>query len=119
MPKINSSFTARIRNPGSDRLIDYLARRFTYHTREGWEGLLALGRLELEGAAARGDETLREAQTLRFAVVDYDEPDVPLDFRILERGPDLCFVHKPAGMPVHRTGKIFFQTLAKIGRAHV
>ena len=51
---------------------------------------------------------------LRFAVVDYDEPEVPLDFRILERGQDLAFVHKPAGMPVHRTGKIFFQTLANL-----
>ncbi len=114
MPKINSSFTAVIRNPGPDRLLAYLTRRFTYHTAEEWAGLIALGRLELEGAAARGDEALREGMSLRFAVVDYEEPDVPLDFRVLERGTDLCFVHKPAGMPVHRTGKIFFQTLANL-----
>ncbi len=116
MPKINSSFTAKIRNPGRDTLVEYLSRRFTYHSRLEWEGLLSLDRLQLEGTAARGDETLREGQSLRFAVVDYEEPDVPLDFRILERGPDLCFVHKPAGMPVHRTGKIFFQTLANLVR---
>jgi 23S rRNA pseudouridine1911/1915/1917 synthase len=114
LPKINSSFTAVIRNPGTDRLSDYLARRFTYHGPEEWARLLALGRLELEGAPAQGHEPLREGMRLRFAVVDYEEPEVPLDFRILERGPDLCFVHKPAGMPVHRTGKIFFQTLANL-----
>ncbi|MDB5102469.1 MAG: putative pseudouridine synthase, RluD family [Fibrobacteres bacterium] len=114
MPKINSSFTAAIRNPGSARLLDYLARRFTYHSPEEWTGLLAQGRLQLEGAVARGDEALREGMALRFAVVDYEEPEVPLDFRVLERGEELCFVHKPAGMPVHRTGKIFFQTLANL-----
>jgi 23S rRNA pseudouridine1911/1915/1917 synthase len=114
LPKINSSFTATVRNPGSERLLDYLVRRFTYHTLAEWSELLALGRLELEGAVARGHEPLREGMGLRFAVVDYEEPEVPLDFRILERGRDLCFVHKPAGMPVHRTGKIFFQTLANL-----
>ncbi|MDQ3001246.1 MAG: RluA family pseudouridine synthase [Fibrobacterota bacterium] len=114
MPKINSSFTATIRNPGVDRLLDYLARRFTYHSSEEWSGLLAKGRLELEGTVAEGAEPLREGMSLRFAVVDYEEPYVPLDYRILERGNDLCFVHKPSGMPVHRTGKIFFQTLANL-----
>jgi 23S rRNA pseudouridine1911/1915/1917 synthase len=114
LPKINSSFTAKIRNPGTDRLLDYLARRFTYHSRQEWSDLLALHRLELEGEPAQGHEPLREGMSLRFAVVDYEEPEVPLDYRLLERGRDLCFVHKPAGMPVHRTGKIFFQTLANL-----
>ncbi|MEO7424623.1 MAG: RluA family pseudouridine synthase [Fibrobacteria bacterium] len=114
MPIINSSFTATIRNPGSERLLDYLARRFTYHSRGAWVDLLGKGRLELEGAVAQGGESLREGMALRFAVVDYDEPHVPLDYRILERDDRLAFVHKPAGMPVHRTGKIFFQTLANL-----
>ncbi len=114
MPLINSSFTAKVRNPGADRLLEYLARRFTYHSREEWTQLLAQGRLQLEGAVAQGGEALREGMALRFAVVDYPEPDVPLDYRILERGDRIAFVHKPAGMPVHRTGKIFFQTLANL-----
>lgn len=114
LPRINSSFTARIRNPGKDDLLAYLSRRFNYHTPEEWSGLLAKGRLELEGAVAAGGEALREGMGLRFAVVDYDEPEVPVDFRILERGSDFCFVHKPGGMPVHRTGRIFFQTLANL-----
>jgi 23S rRNA pseudouridine1911/1915/1917 synthase len=116
MPLINSSFTSLIRNPGGATLAEYLARRFTYHAPEAWMRLLALGRLELEGAVARGDERLREGMRLRFTVVDYEEPEVPLDFRVLERGPELAFLHKPAGMPVHRTGKIFFQTLANLAK---
>jgi len=105
-----------IRNPGDATLAEYLARRFTYHAPDEWDRLLALGRFELDGAAARGGERLREGMRLRFVVVDYQEPEVPLDFRVLERGSDLAFVHKPAGMPVHRTGKIFFQTLANLVR---
>lgn len=114
MPKINSAFTALIRNPGRDSLLDYLARRFTYHSVAEWTRLLDMGRLELDGTVARGNESLREAMSLRFAVVDYDEPEVPLDYRILERDGDICFAHKPGGMPVHRTGRIFFQTLANL-----
>lgn len=114
MPLINSSFTAIVRNPGKDSLLDYLSRRFNYHDRMEWSSLLAKGRLELEGIPAAGGESLREGMALRFAVVDYEEPEVPVDFRILERGSDFCFVHKPAGMPVHRTGRIFFQTLANL-----
>jgi 23S rRNA pseudouridine1911/1915/1917 synthase len=116
MPLINSSFTSIIRNPGGATLTEYLARRFTYHGPGEWERLLALGRFEIDGVPARGSEFLREGMRLRFAVVDYEEPEVPLDFRVLERGPELAFVHKPAGMPVHRTGKIFFQTLANLVR---
>ena len=103
-----------MRNPQADTLLDYLTRRFTYHSREDWLALLRLGRLELAGITATGKESLKEGMVLRFSVVDYLEPDVPLDFHILERSTDLCFVHKPAGMPVHRTGKIFFQTLANL-----
>lgn len=97
-------------------LLDYLAARFPYNTREKWRALIELGRLELDGRAAAADSPLREGQPLRFAVVDYDEPEVPLDFRVLARRGDLALVHKPAGMPVHRTGKIFFQTLANLLR---
>lgn len=122
LPKINSSFTSRVRNPGASLLLDYLARRFDYHTREQWSDLINLGRLELEGRTARADDPLRENQVLRFAVVDYEEPEVPVNFSVLNPGPDgrpagdLAFLHKPAGLPIHRTGKIFFQTLANLAR---
>jgi RluA family pseudouridine synthase len=116
VPRINSSFTATIRNPGKDSLIEYLVRRFTYHPQEEWQRLLSLKRLELQGVTATGSEKIREGQILKFEVVDYDEPDVPLDFYIVHQSSDLCLVHKPPGMPVHRTGKIFFQTLANLVR---
>jgi 23S rRNA pseudouridine1911/1915/1917 synthase len=116
MPKIDSTFTSIVRNPMGATLAGYLAKRFTYHSPLEWQGLLALGRLELEGSIATGEEILREGMRLRFTVIGYEEPEVPLDFRVLERDAGLAFVHKPAGMPVHRTGKIFFQTLANLVR---
>jgi 23S rRNA pseudouridine1911/1915/1917 synthase len=116
VPRINSSFTACIRNPQGDTLLSYLTRRFTYHSEAEWINLLGLGRLTLEGVTALGDERPREGQSLKFAVVDYDEPEVPLDFKVVLQTETLGLVHKPAGMPVHRTGKIFFQTLANLVR---
>ena len=119
LPKINSSFTTVVRNPPPGRgLVEYLTIRFSYHSREEWLDLLAQGRLSLDGATAHAEARLRQGQTLRFAVVDYEEPDVPTDFRVLtgsENG-DLLFIHKPADLPMHRTGKIFFQTLANLVR---
>jgi 23S rRNA pseudouridine1911/1915/1917 synthase len=127
LPRINSSFTSRVRNPGGDTLLDYLARRFDYRTKDQWAELIALGRLQVEDRIVSAGDALREGQRLRFSVVDYEEPEVPTGFRILPLDPaspgrapelreDLLLVHKPAGMPVHRTGKIFFQTLANMLR---
>lgn len=116
MPRIDSTFTSVVRNPMGATLAAYLARRFTYHSPGEWQDLLARGRLELEGSVATGGEILREGMRLRFTVIGYEEPEVPLDFRVLERDAALAFVHKPAGMPVHRTGRIFFQTLANLVR---
>jgi 23S rRNA pseudouridine1911/1915/1917 synthase len=119
LPKINSSFTTRVRNlvPGSG-LAEYLTARFPYHSREEWLDLLAQGRLSMDGNPAHAEDRPRNGQTLRFAVVDYQEPDVPTNFHLLpgREEDDLRFVHKPAGMPMHRTGKIFFQTLANLVR---
>lgn len=116
MPIINSTFTSKVRNPGGATLLDYLTLRFDYNPREKWASLLAAGRMDLEGRPATGEEIPKEGQRLLFRVVDYDEPEVPLDFAVLSRDDvrGLAFVHKPAGMPVHRTGKIFFQTLANL-----
>ena len=111
MPLINSAFTATVRNPGRRTLLEYLTQRFTYHDQKKWSALLQLGRLTLEEKPALGNELLREGQKLRFEVVDYNEPSVPLDFKIISESEGLKLVHKPAGMPVHRTGKIFFQTI--------
>lgn len=120
MPIINSTFRSKVRNPGKDTLLEYLVRRFTYNSREKWAELIALGRMELEGKKAGADDVLREGMNMLFHVVDYNEPEVPLDWSVLpmqcEGMPpdDLMFVHKPAGMPVHRTGRIFFNTLANL-----
>lgn len=120
MPIINSTFTSKVRNPGKDTLLEYLARRFSYHSREKWAEMITLGRMELEGKTAEPEDVLREGMNLLFHVVDYHEPEVPLDWHVLpmqcEGAPpdDLMFVHKPAGMPVHRTGRIFFNTLANL-----
>jgi 23S rRNA pseudouridine1911/1915/1917 synthase len=119
LPLINSSFTATIRTPSGATLADYLSRRFPYHTLGEWLRLIALGRLALDGKPVSGDAVLREGQVLRFAVVDYEEPEVPLDFHVVKTFGDVCFVHKPAGMPVHRTGRIFFQTLANLLRENL
>ncbi len=120
MPIINSSFTSQLRGlPKSLSLIDFLSQRFFYHTREEWKALIHKGRLSLDDQLASAEDILKNGQSLRFQVVDYFEPDLPCDFKIVTQNQHLMLVHKPAGLPVHRTGKIFFQTLANLIREHL
>jgi 23S rRNA pseudouridine1911/1915/1917 synthase len=53
---------------------------------------------------------------LEYRVEDYAEPAVPLDFREIAADGDLALVHKPAGLPVHKTGKVFVNVLANLYR---
>ncbi len=117
MPLINSSFTVRIRNlTDKPTLHAYLARRFTYHPSEEWLRLIETGRIFLNERPGDAGFPVGNGDVLRYQVVDYEEPDLPVDFRILWRDERLMLVHKPAGLPVHRTGRIFFQTLVNLVR---
>jgi 23S rRNA pseudouridine1911/1915/1917 synthase len=93
-----------------------LLARFPYHTAEEWTARVRDGRVTLEGAAVDPETPVPKRATLRYRVDDYLEPAVPIDFRELGREGDLALVHKPAGLPVHKTGKVFVHVLARLYR---
>jgi 23S rRNA pseudouridine1911/1915/1917 synthase len=45
--------------------------------------------------------------------VGFEEPELPKTARVLAQEGHLAFIHKPVGLPVHKTGRIFFQTLSQ------
>jgi 23S rRNA pseudouridine1911/1915/1917 synthase len=52
-------------------------------------------------------------QTLAYHFAGFEEPDLPKTAHVLVQEQNLALVHKPVGLPVHKTGRIFFQTLAQ------
>jgi 23S rRNA pseudouridine1911/1915/1917 synthase len=104
-------------NEGGVSFLDLLIRRFPYHTPEEWTTRILSGRVRLDGAAVAPEASIRPRMVLEYRVEDYEEPAVPLDFREIAVEGDLALVHKPAGLPVHKTGKIFVNVLAHLYRA--
>ncbi len=96
--------------------LELLLRRFPYHTREEWIERIRDGRVTLDGAAVAPDTPVASGALLRYRVDEYLEPAVPLGFREIAREGDLALVHKPAGLPVHKTGRVFVNVLANLYR---
>jgi 23S rRNA pseudouridine1911/1915/1917 synthase len=101
---------------GGDSLLDYLSRRFPYHGRAAWLERIADGSVRVDGRNALSALALRSGMRVEYRVPEYAEPEVPTDFRVLDEKGDLVLLHKPPGLPVHKTHRVFVNTLANLFR---
>ncbi len=97
-------------------LIDMLTKRFTYRTRDSWLTLIADDIILLNEQATTPDAILKKDDTITYIVKDYDEPDVPTDYRIEYETEDIVAVTKPPQVPVQQTGKIIYNTMTNLLR---
>ncbi len=97
-------------------LIEYLHKRFTYHSKEAWLQLIANQKISIDGKIASVFSSVLPKQKIVYQIVDYNEPDVPTHYHVLRQCEGLIFVGKAQGTPVHRTGKIFVNTLVNLLR---
>ncbi len=103
-------------NEGGVSFLDLLLKRFPYHSAEEWLTRIHAGTVTLDGKLVNPNTLIAPRMRLEYRVETYDEPAVPLDFRELVTEGDLALVHKPAGLPVHKTGKVFVNVLANLYR---
>lgn len=115
--RVRAVFSHRA-EPGEAGLpfLQLLLKRFPYHTGEEWAERVRDGRVTLDGGVVAPELPVASKALLHYVVDDYLEPAVPVDFRELARAGDLALVHKPAGLPVHKTGKVFVNVLANLYR---
>ena len=92
-------------------LLDYLASRFTYHTREQWEKILEEGRVTLDNVPANADSPLAWNQIMEYNPRPRPEPDVPRNVRLIYADGSWIALDKPAGLPCHPAGGFFYNTL--------
>lgn len=104
--------------PEHDRmlLLDSLSYRFTYHSREQWRENLDRGLVSLNGECANSETVARKGDKVVYHVENYEEPDVPTDFDTVFEDDEFMLVAKPAGIPVHHTARIFYNTFVSVVR---
>ncbi|HNY30502.1 MAG TPA: RluA family pseudouridine synthase [Fibrobacteria bacterium] len=105
-------FASVVPSPGGAALVEYLAGRFTYRSREQWLERIRAGDVRIGGEDRPSpDRILVAGEALECIHRDYVEPEIPTDWRIVALGDDWLAVAKPSGMPVHSTPRIYRQSL--------
>jgi RluA family pseudouridine synthase len=96
--------------PGTD-LVFYLSKRFTYHTKEEWAGILESGSVELDGHRAGAEEKVFPGSVIIYDPGEFQEPPADLSYRIIYEDEWFIGVSKPGNLLVHRAGKSFRNNL--------
>jgi len=92
-------------------VLDFVAARFTYRSREEWRQELDAGRFLLGGERAASHSLLAAGDRLVYLMPELQEPPVDQDFVVLYEDDDLLAVDKPARLPCHPGGIFFRHTL--------
>ena len=106
-------------------VLAFLVRRFTYHAESEWTGLLARGRLLVNGVPVlAADHALQAGDRLEYLPEDHAEPPVDNGWRILLDESGFLAIDKPGNLPCHPGGRYFRHTLwhqlrERLGAAHL
>ncbi len=93
-------------------LLDYLATRFNYHSREDWQARICNGELSLSGKVCTDPATVLVKDTLlEYTPENLLEPAVNTNFSIIYEDDYLLVIDKPGNLPVHPAGPYFNHTL--------
>ncbi len=92
-------------------VLDLLASRFTYQSREEWGALIAEQRVKVNEVAADAGRILTAGDRMEFIADDIPEPPVSFDIGIVHEDYDVMVINKPPNLPAHPAGRYFNNTL--------
>ena len=93
------------------RLDHFLAARFTYQSRTGWQSIIREGRIAVNGIRVRASRRLHEGDVVTFDVQGISEPEVDPTYSVVLDRPGFLVVSKSGCLPVHPSGCYFRNTL--------
>lgn len=97
---------------GQMRLDRFLADRFTYLSRTGWQREIDRGKVTVNGRAIRSaHHRLAPGDRLCYDGLNFEEPPVDAGYRVLHEDRDLIAINKTGNLPVHPSGCFFRNTL--------
>ncbi len=116
---LDMKFQAKVRPENNGQtLLSLLVERFTYHTETEWMEKIAVGDVLINGEKATPELKLKRNDSLCYVVHNYQEPKVPTDFEVVFEDDEFALLAKPAGIPIHHTGKIFYNTFVGVVRRY-
>ncbi|MGK7932159.1 MAG: RluA family pseudouridine synthase [Microcystaceae cyanobacterium] len=92
-------------------VLDYYIRNYPHSTQEEWLDRILTGQICLNHQIISPDTKLKAGQTLTYDRSPWQEPDVPLSFKILHEDDHLLVINKPSGLPVLPGGNFLEHTL--------
>lgn len=93
-------------------LLDYLSKRFAYHTFDEWQNKIQAGEIVLNGTVVKDAQTLlQKNMLLEYFPENLIEPAVNSNYRIIFEDEHLMVIDKPGNLPVHPAGPYFSNTL--------
>ncbi len=96
------------------RLDLFLAKRFTYRSRNEWQTAVAEGEILLNGEKTKSSRKLAAGDVIRFVPKNIAEPEVDQTYRVLAETSDWIAVDKPGNLPCHPSGIYFEHTLWRL-----
>ena len=107
-----------------NRLIDYLAGRFTYRSAEEWRVRIADGEIMLNGERVAPETLLNQHDIIEYFPGDIPEPPANLDYKVVFEDDTLLVIDKPGNLCVHPAGPFFKHTLwhllsSRYGKVHI
>ncbi len=82
-------------------VLDYLAARFTYRSRDEWADLLAEGRVRGNGRILTPDDAITQGDVIACDLPETTPPPANYDYQIIYEDEWLLGINKPAGLRVH------------------
>lgn len=86
-------------------LLDYLAGRFTYQTRETWQVRIEAGDVTWNGRTTTPLQIVKQGDVIACDLPDPPLPAVNLDYQIVHEDAWLLAVNKPGNLKVHGHGR--------------
>jgi len=97
------------------RIDKYLSMRFTYLSRSQWQNEIKKGNIFIEEKKILNiHKKIYEKNLIKFNAELKDEPPVDKNYKIVYEDEYIIAVNKSGNLPVHPSGKFFFNSLSMI-----
>ena len=103
-----------VRQGPPERLLDFLNRRFQYHTPDQWKALIENGHVTVNGNTARPGDVLQTRQEIVYVPPPAQEPPVDARYTIVYEDEELLAVSKSGNIPSTPSGKYWHNCLRHV-----
>ncbi len=109
-----------IEKPDSGQRLDsWLGNRFTYHSRNKWQGLIRDGEVTVNDISTKPSKTIYAGDVVELKTNELKEPDANTNIQIIYEDDYIIVINKPADLPCHPSGAYFHKTLWYLVTTHL